>query len=87
MSYDEFEYSNGADGSCHECGEPTDEPWHQLCSDCYAEAQGWKRPDRDALRWQHEDRQQVALAQLVARLEQLEFRIERLEQRLRIETS
>ncbi len=73
------EYSNGADGSCHECGEPTDEPWHQFCADCYAEQQGWGRPDRDALRWQREDRQRTTIAEIVARLGELEVKVSRLE--------
>jgi hypothetical protein len=79
MMTDEFQYSNGANGSCQECGEATEEEWHVYCSGCYAEQQGWRRPDRDALRWQHEDREQVALTEIVARLEKLEVMVRRLE--------
>ena len=35
-----FEYSNGADGSCQECGEPTEEEHHALCMDCCALVRG-----------------------------------------------
>jgi hypothetical protein len=75
----DFEYSNGADGSCQECGAETEEEWHAYCADCYAEQNGWRRPDRAALRWQHEDRQQVTLADVVARLAELEVKVSRLE--------
>lgn len=40
------EYSNGADGTCQECGEETAEEWHVYCADCYAREQGWSRPAR-----------------------------------------
>lgn len=75
----DFEYSNGADGSCQECGADTEEEWHAHCADCYAEQNGWRRPDRAALRWQHEDRQQATLADVVARLAELEVKVSRLE--------
>ena len=75
----DFEYSNGADGSCQECGAETDEEWHAYCADCFAGQNGWRRPDRAALRWQHEDRQQVALADVVARLAELEVKVSRLQ--------
>lgn len=80
----EFEYSNGADGSCQTCGDPTDEPWHAFCSTCYAEEQGWRPPDRDAVAWQHEDRERVTTADLLERLAELERRVDRLE-RARVE--
>ena len=41
MSWDDHEYSNGADGTCQECGADTDEEWHAYCPDCFAEQQGW----------------------------------------------
>jgi hypothetical protein len=44
---DDYEYSNGADGSCQVCGEPTDEEWHTFCRDCFADQQGWTRRDDD----------------------------------------
>jgi hypothetical protein len=44
---DDREYSNGADGSCQECGAPTDEPWHAYCPPCYAREMGWERDDED----------------------------------------
>ena len=72
---DEFEYNNGADGSCQECGADTDEEWYAYCADCFAEQSGWHRPSRAALRWQHEDRQQLTLADVIARLDQLEVTI------------
>ena len=75
----EFEYANGADGFCQECGAETEEEWHAFCSRCYAGQQGWRRPDADALAWQHDDRQRVTIAQLVERLGELEVRIRRLE--------
>ena len=47
MSFDDDgTYANGADGSCQRCGEPTDEPWHLLCRNCFAEERGWTRPAR-----------------------------------------
>jgi hypothetical protein len=75
----DFEYSNGADGSCQECGADTDEEWHAYCRDCFAEQNGWSRPSREALRWQHEDRQKVTLTDVVARLAELEVKVSRLE--------
>ena len=81
----EYEYSNGADGSCVVCGADTDEEWHEFCSDCYAEDQGWHRPDRAALAQQHEDRQRATSLQLQERLSELENRIVRLEQHDRIQ--
>jgi hypothetical protein len=77
--YDDFEYSNGANGSCQECGEGTDEPWHAYCSGCYAEQNGWRRHDREALEWQHEDREKVTLTDVVERLVELEVKVSRLE--------
>jgi hypothetical protein len=44
---EDYEYANGADGSCQECGEDTDEPWHLLCRRCYAKEQGWTTGDDD----------------------------------------
>ena len=41
----DFEYSNGADGSCQECGAETAEEWHAVCPDCFAEQQGWRTTD------------------------------------------
>ncbi len=95
---DEFEYSNGADGSCQECGEATDEEYHRLCADCFAEENGWARPawrpDPDAIADQHEDRQQVTQLRIAGtaavvhqelRLEELHARrVELLEQRDRV---
>jgi len=75
----DFEYSNGADGSCQECGADTDEEWHAYCGDCFAEQNGWRRPNRAALEFQREDRERVTIAQIVARLGELEIRITRLE--------
>lgn len=66
-------------GACNECGEPVEEEWHAYCQSCFREQQGWTRPNRDALRWQHEDRQQVTLAGVVARLAELEVKVGRLE--------
>jgi hypothetical protein len=76
---DEFEYSNGACGSCQECGEPVDEEWHAFCSDCFAEQNGWRRPDASALERQRDERERVSITQLAARLGELEMRIRRLE--------
>ena len=47
--------------------------------DCWREQNGWRRPDREALRWQHEDRQQVTIADVVARLDRLEVTVRRLQ--------
>jgi hypothetical protein len=77
--YEDFEYSNGANGECQQCGEDTDQSWHELCMGCWREQNGWSRPDRDALRWQHEDCQKVTLADVVARLAELEVKVSRLE--------
>ena len=80
------EYSNGACGACIECGSETEEEWHAYCSDCYAQEQGWgtsTRPDTDALQWQHEDRAQVVITRLLARVDELEIRIGRLERGMR----
>ena len=81
MSWDDsdFEYSNGATGSCQSCGEATAEPWHALCADCYREEQGWSRPDADALRHQAEDRERVSTLRIIERLNELELRVARLE--------
>jgi hypothetical protein len=75
MMSDEFEYSNGADGCCQECGEATDEEWHAYCSDCFAAQQGWRRPDRDAIETQHETREAVSLLALLERVAELERRV------------
>jgi hypothetical protein len=75
VSFDEFEYANGADGSCQECGEPTDEPWHAYCPDCWRQQQGWTPPDRDALEQQHETRQHVSLLRVIERVDQLERQV------------
>lgn len=83
MSDFETEYSNGADGSCQECGEPTDEEWHAYCAECYAAREGSRRPDRDALARQHEDREVVSRLRLLERVERLERRVERLEHGVR----
>jgi hypothetical protein len=37
VSYDYDE----PDGTCVECGEPTEEEHHRYCMDCYREQQGW----------------------------------------------
>lgn len=66
-------------GDCNECGEPVVEEWHAYCRDCYADQQGWTRPDRDALREQHEDRAQISITRVVERLDELERRLGRLE--------
>jgi hypothetical protein len=34
------------DGSCVDCGEPTEEEHHWRCPDCFAREQGWTRPAR-----------------------------------------
>jgi NMD protein affecting ribosome stability and mRNA decay len=39
-------YSNGADGTCQECGAETDQEWHALCMDCWREEHGHTRPAR-----------------------------------------
>jgi hypothetical protein len=79
----DLEYSNGADGSCQECGEATDEEWHVYCSDCYAQEQGWRTSsaDADALAAQAEDRAKVTLTRALARIDDLEARVDRLEDR------
>ena len=47
MSWEEdYEFSNGADGSCQSCGAETDAEWHALCSSCWRKEQGWSRPAR-----------------------------------------
>ncbi len=79
MSDFEIEYSNGADGFCAECGVETDEPWHRLCSDCWAVEQGWRRPPRPALRRQHEDRAELSHLRMLERIAELERRVEQLE--------
>ena len=79
----EFNYSNGADGSCQECGEATEEEWHAYCAACYAEQQGWVRPR------QHHDKPpevEPTIAdrrweRLLARMADLERRLARLEDR------
>ena len=38
-------YSNGADGSCQNCGAETAEEWHAFCPDCYRVEMGWDEPD------------------------------------------
>jgi hypothetical protein len=43
MSYDEY---GAPDGSCVDCGEPTEEDHHWRCADCFREQQGWGRPAR-----------------------------------------
>jgi hypothetical protein len=72
---DEFEYSNGACGSCQECGDPTEEEHHVFCSDCWAGHNGWRRPSREALAWQHEDREEVSRLRLLDRVGELERRV------------
>ena len=84
-------YSNGADGSCQNCGAETAEEWHVYCSDCFRQAQGWddeprlfdSRPDSAALRFQQEDRERVSLLRLVERLGELERRVANLERERR----
>lgn len=73
-------YSNGADGSCVECGAETEQEWHEFCPGCYAEQQGWSRPDREALAEQADRREVESIARLAARLGELEIRVRRLEQ-------
>ena len=83
------DYSNSADGFCQSCGEATAEPWHAYCFECYREEQGWdepefrasapRRPDPDALRWQHEERTRVVALDVLERLNELERRVARLE--------
>jgi hypothetical protein len=83
----DWEFSNGADGTCQECGADTDEEWHVLCCDCYGKQQGWRRPDppgADALRWQHEDRQRLVTAALLARIDQLDRLVVTLDRRLAV---
>jgi hypothetical protein len=50
MSWDDgYEYSNGANGSCQECGADSDEEWHAFCARCFAGRQGWSStPKRHA---------------------------------------
>jgi NMD protein affecting ribosome stability and mRNA decay len=70
---DDFEYDNGADGSCQQCGGPTEAEWHAFCPDCFAEQQGWRRGrDRVALEGQHEQRQRTSMLRLVERVDELE---------------
>jgi len=63
---------NEPSGYCVECGEEVDEPHHLYCRDCYAEQQGWTRPDRGVLERQHETREHVSLLRLIERVERLE---------------
>ena len=86
------EYSNGADGTCQDCGADTAEPYHAYCSACYRRQQGWDepepvaspyRPDPKQLRWQREDRARVTTALLVERIDRLEARVAKLERRER----
>jgi hypothetical protein len=72
---DDFEYSNGACGSCADCGEATSEEWHTYCSDCFAERNGWRRPNRAAIEWQNADRERVSLLTLRERVAELEQRL------------
>lgn len=84
------EYSNGADGSCQECGEATEEEWHLLCRHCYAEENGWDaerpawRPDPVALAQQHEDRERVTLLQAAELLASHQRSIEELHERVAV---
>jgi hypothetical protein len=74
----DFEYANGASGSCQECGEATDEPWHAYCPSGYAQEQGWDAPGGHpaALTFSVVDERFVRLLQ---RMHELERRVERLE--------
>jgi len=67
MSWDDdFEYSNGANGSCQDCGAATDQPWHAYCSDCYAEQQGWTRHSGDEDDHQDDDASDATVERLVS---------------------
>ncbi len=78
-----WEDSDGIErgGGCNECGEPVEEEHHAYCESCYREMNGWssrrERPDADALRWQHADRERVITSRLVERLDALEIRAAR----------
>jgi hypothetical protein len=78
----DFEYSNAADGACQQCGADTDEEWHAFCADCFAEQQGWRRPDRAELDRQHQDRQQTSLVRLIELVQSFEQRLEELHERV-----
>ena len=79
------DYANGADGSCQSCGADTDEEWHLLCRDCYADEQGWTRPASDPPPSQPEAELPpsviVILARLRTELDDLVASVERLERR------
>lgn len=48
MAWEEdYEYSNGACGSCQTCGAATEQEWHAYCAACYRREQGWPEPDDD----------------------------------------
>jgi hypothetical protein len=66
-------------GACNECGEQVEEEYYAYCRSCYRDQMGWSRPDRDALREQHAERQRAILAGVVARLDRLEATVRRLE--------
>ncbi len=53
----EYEYSNGADGTCQTCG---------------AEQRGWRRANRAAIEFQNADRERVTFPMLLARVVELE---------------
>lgn len=69
------EYANGADGTCQECGEGTEQEWHAYCGDCFAEQNGWRQPNRDALEVQHQERERVSTLALVDRVDRLERQV------------
>jgi hypothetical protein len=83
----DFEYANGADGSCMDCGGDTDEPWHAYRTSCWRAQQGSGespyRADSEGLRWQAEDRSRVVVARLIERLDELERRVAKLERERR----
>jgi len=78
----DVEYSNAADGTCQECGEPTEEEWHAYCSDCFAEQHGWRRPNRAALEFQRQDRERTTQLRVLELLTSMEQRLEGLHGRV-----
>lgn len=60
------------DGYCIECGDEVDEPYHRYCRSCYAEQQGWGRPDANHIAAQHQARERISLTLLVERVAELE---------------
>ena len=67
-------------GACNECGAPVEEEHHAYCRACFAEQNGWNvrpdPPDRDALAWQRQDREQRVTSLMIARLDDLERRLD-----------